>query len=266
MKSSLLVIVVSHMLPEFVPWSDLVSAFVVVFTIAILWLRHQVRKRRACWTHDRLQELEAYCRFEAELPSNGRSPEIEWQARRICQLVHQRSAFSHIALLLLDAGGRMACVGSCGMDDLALAALDVLAGQLLRDESNGIDKAPPSFPVFLAEWADADAAPGCAEATIVPLRLQGGTLVGVLAVCADARMQRRVDLAQRTVGLPVAAMPLQMLGAKLGQILNQGRMVERLRQVGQRETDAQPALDADAEGGSELVTVASYSYAEIKCA
>ena len=117
------------------------------------------------------------------------------------------------------------------MDELALDALDALAGRLLQDEA-AVEKAPASFTIELSEqqWS---AMPGCAEMTIIPLRLRTGRLAGLIAVCANARMQRRIDLAHRTEGLPRATMPLEMLAINLGSKLERRRWNDQAAQINQ---------------------------------
>lgn len=218
MRSSF-VTMVSHVLPVAVLWADVISASVVVFIIAMLWLGHQARRRRTRWIQARLQELEAYCRLEFKLRRGGKPGEFEDHAREVCQLVRAQSAFSRVALLILNSEGQMPCAGSCGVDELALHALHVLGARLVQDEMTGEGRAPASFGVMLDE--------GEAFMTIVPLRVRTGRLTGLLAVGADARMQRRIDLAQRTAGLPYAAMPVEMLAANLGRKLERRRWGEQ---------------------------------------
>lgn len=230
MKSIFVTIFVG-ILPGIVLLPEVISASVVVFTVAILWLGHQVRRRRHRWIEARLQELEAYCRLEIKLHRGDRPGELGDQAKRVCRLVSEHSAFSRVALLILNPRGQMPCAGSCGMDELALNALDKLGRQLLQDERTVVEKAPASFAIVLNEQDEWSAVPECAEMTIVPLRLRTGKLAGLIAVRADARMQRRIDLAQRSEGLPPATMPLEMLAANMGSKLERRRWGEQAAQI-----------------------------------
>jgi hypothetical protein len=202
----------------------------------ILWRSNQARRRWSYWERDRLRELEAYCWLPLRLPVNGEPRILSEQAKLICKLIAEMSIYPRVALLLPNTDGELACAGSSGMDDLTRAALGTRCGHLLREGSADGSKPPrkrklmKSFPVVLGEREQFDAMPGKGSyrATIVPLRMQQGSLAGILAVCSP-----EIKLDRKKMRGSVA--PLEILAARLTSILEQNQeqhqLIERLTQL-----------------------------------
>ena len=109
------------------------------------WLmRRQARLQAAERGRERRmrEELEAYARLDASLAQGalGRVDQVvaaKALALRVCRAVAEKSAFRRVVMLLRNAEGRLRCVGSTGVDDLTLAAIERWAEQVVQQERDG---------------------------------------------------------------------------------------------------------------------------------
>ncbi len=211
-------------------------ATIAAVTIAGLLLRSVTTHRRwERWERDRRRELEAYCLLEMTLPAQGDPRKRTERAKRVARLIADRSIFARSAVFLAEETGQLICVGSCGMNDLSLAALDAWCARCLQEESassrhskermNGAGYRSFSVPMAALEQQGGLAGGTCLTATLVPIRLQRGRLVGLLAVCGSREL--RLD-AERT---EQAVAPLELLAAKLARTLERAMLMDRLIQV-----------------------------------
>ena len=217
-----------------VPWMLVAESILLMMSVWALIRRRRARWRQLQWTRDRLRELEAYCGLEVMIPPASERQKLAIQAKRVCRMVAEKSVFPKVALLTRNVEGRLECAGSCGMDDLTLAALDSQGDTMIGDENAGrATLAKLSYSVVLGDWADFDDASGHDPhlTTIVPLRMQRGRLVGFLAVCSDAKTELRMGEMEQVDGIPRALMPLEMLAAKLARTMERGILMERLMQA-----------------------------------
>ncbi len=227
-----------RMVPGSIPWPSLAGFVGLLLAMTMVWRRRRSEQKEQQWQRARLEELEAYGRFEGELPGDSEPRKLADQAKRVCRLVAEKSVFARAALLVRNREGRLVCAGSGGMDDLTLAAIDQFGEGLMRDEPTDVIEhavgrergSGKSFPVVLGEWGTFGAIPDCHEATIIPLRLSRGRLVGVLAVCPGAALQpgeRQLQGGQTAQ----AIMPLEILASKLARTLERGLLIERLLEL-----------------------------------
>src|SRR5579859_5793721 len=92
--------------------------------VAVVWemVRHaRLRAANQRRDHRVRVELEAYGRLDARLPEDG---DLKALGKRVCRVVAEVSAFRKVAMLVKDAEGRLPVVGSAGMDDLTVEALN----------------------------------------------------------------------------------------------------------------------------------------------
>lgn len=87
------------------------------------------------------EELEAYAQLNATLAHGtaGRADQVSAAkalAMRVCRTVAEKSSFTRVMMLLRDAEGSLRCVGSIGVDDLTVAALERWGEQVVLAERN----------------------------------------------------------------------------------------------------------------------------------
>ncbi len=193
-----------------------VSGGAIAALAGLAWrMRRQTRLQAAeRWRERRMrEELEAYARLDPWLTQrhSGGTDALEGArmlARRVCRTIAEKSVFTRATMLLRNAEGRFACVGSVGTDDLTTAALHAWGESVVQEERGGktisaeVRTGGRSFSISLGEWSSFDrevgtwAASGRRErrrwrrAILAPIRTGAhgsghGRLVGVIAVCAD---------------------------------------------------------------------------------
>jgi signal transduction histidine kinase len=229
-----------------------VSAGAIATLAALVWrMRRQTRLQAAeRWRERRVrEELEAYARLDPSLTQrqSGGTDALEAArllARCVCRTIAEKSVFTRVTMLLRNAEGRFACVGSVGTDDLTAAALHAWGESVVQEErggrmlSDGVRTGGKSFSIPLGEWSAFDrevgtwAASGRKErrrwrrAILAPIRTGAhggglGRLVGVIAVCADGR---EVD----GEGGTSAMGPIESLAERLAAAMENEALTERL--------------------------------------
>lgn len=177
------------------------------------------------------EEIEAYAYLDARPKSDGDLGEL---ARRVCQVVSDKSHFRRVAMLARDADGRLYVAGSVGMEDKIIAGLSDWAGTLTEPENkageadrglrralgHGIDLGRKSLAVVLGAK---DGEVGHTRAIVVPVGTTADRrLVGALVVCAEWMLsvrRRRVE---------EALAPLETLAVKLGRSMENAVLADRL--------------------------------------
>lgn len=168
-------------------------ALPVALMAALLHQRRGVRRLQTqCRAELRLRrEALNYLLFQGTPRSLG---EAEF-GRQLSRLIALRSSFPHAALLLrVVAGGSLVVVGSAGMDDLTVAALNRWGERMALPEKHGSGSrrasSRVSFRVPLERRGHGERSPlssmSCAEVTMVPMASVHG-LVGAIAVCGRSR-------------------------------------------------------------------------------
>jgi signal transduction histidine kinase len=225
-----------------------------VATLAALAWRMRRRNRLLAAERSRerrvREELEAYARLDPSLTQRhgGSADALEAArllARRVCGTIAEKSVFNRVTLLLRNAEGRFACLGSVGTDDLTTAALHAWGESVVQEERGGrklsaeVRTAGKSFSIPLGEWGSFDrevgswAASGRKErrrwrrANLVPIRTGAnsgghGRLVGAIAVCADGRGVDGEGGAMQAMG------PIEALAERLAAALENQALTERL--------------------------------------
>ena len=154
-------------------WLIGVGLSFTVLGLILLWLARQVQLHAAERGRERRlrEELEAYARLETALglDSHERLP-VKTLAMKVCRTVAEKSAFTRVMMLMRNAEDRLQCVGSTGVDDLTVAALErwgagVMAGQT-GVRMRGLDATltpvvlrrseAKSLPISLGRWESFD--------------------------------------------------------------------------------------------------------------
>ncbi len=244
------------MAPAGMQW---ICTFAILLLLALSWkLRRQARLQKAERGRERrvLEELEAYAALDANLTQSLNAGMDLMDARRalakrVCRTVSEKSVFSRVTVLMRDAEGRFACVGSVGTDDLTVAALHTWGEGVVGDERAGRISAAPrsasnatsarSFQIALGEWEQFD--PEVASwrlagkkerrrwrrGIIAPIRGQNGRMGGAIAVCADGPGLDGTGLDPGwTAGLTRAMGPIEALAARLAVAMDNEGLTERL--------------------------------------
>jgi len=205
------------------------------------WLRN--RGHVAARRRERLlrEELESYARLEFRLAAGTDARPI---AKQVCRLVAEKSAFRSVAVLLQDAEGRIYVAGSVGMDPGTVAALEFWGALAVdwergvaasRGVQRGLGNTRAGQPVggksFLVELMQ----PGevrvgnehgsFGRAIVAPLRSAAGRLAGALAV------SHGLEAAGWPPYLGDTIAPIEALAAKLGRMLENAALTERLVRV-----------------------------------
>jgi signal transduction histidine kinase len=219
---------------------------------ALVWrMRRRTRLHAAeRWREQRVrEELEAYARIDPSLTQrqSGGADALEsarMLARCVCRTIAEKSVFTRVAMLLRNAEGRFACVGSVGGDDLSIAALRAWGESVVEEERGGrtlsaeVRTGGKSFSIPLGEWSAFDpevgtwAASGRRErrrwrrAILAPIRTGThggglGRLVGAIAVCADGQ---EVD----DEGGTAAMGAIEALAERLAAAIENEALTERL--------------------------------------
>jgi nitrogen-specific signal transduction histidine kinase len=199
------------------------------------------------------QELEAYARLDPSLAQglNAGMDRLEAGrelARRVCRTVAEKSVFPRVTMLLRNAEGRFACVGSVATDDLTVAALHAWGERIVAEEregrtlagagTGGVRTGAKSFAIPLGEWEAFDREVSTWEMSgrrerrrwrrgiVTPIRAQSGRMVGAIAVCADGAGVHGgggwTDGVERAIG------PIEALATRLATAMENEALTERL--------------------------------------
>ena len=204
------------------------------------------------------EELEAYTQLDAGLPHPPRTGVEEQSADkafalRVCRMIAEKSAFKRVLMLLRDSEGRLRCVGSVGIDDLTVAAVERWGVQVVAEQRGGAPKGDSLLgrsgakhvPISLGEWQNFDAEisswkmSGKRErrqwrrAIVMPIRTSvvqglgpvGGRVAGAIVVCPDGMADRSGGPAAR-VDRNLSG--LESLAARLGTALENQTLGNRL--------------------------------------
>jgi signal transduction histidine kinase len=196
------------------------------------------------------EELEVYAGLDVS-PGAVRGNKLETTralARRVCRAVAEKSVFSRVTMLVRDAEGQFACVGSVGADDLTVAALQTWGEKVVEEERGGAVRvgarnAAKSFAVALGDWREFDrevgswALSGKAErrrsrrGIVVPIRFGMGRMAGAIAVCADGRDFDALMRAGVEGGLARAMGPIEALAGRIATAMENETMAEQLERA-----------------------------------
>jgi signal transduction histidine kinase len=210
------------------------------------------------WRERRLrQELEAYAGLDPSL-ARGLNAGLDAMeaarelARRVCRTVSEKSAFTRVSMLLRNAEGRFACVGSVGIDDLTAAALHSWGEKLVEDERSGrvgsggtaVRHGARSYSIPLGEWSAFDREVGTwarsgrrerrrwRRAIVAPIRLGEahslGRMVGAVVVCADGHGLHGQGGKWTGAALEGAIGPIETLAERLAVAMENEALAERL--------------------------------------
>ena len=214
------------------PWPYVGGGVVLLLALRAIWRRETMHRSVVEREWRRRLEMEAYNRLEVTIPVQADPRGLAEQGKRICRLIAATSRFPRSAFYLRGESGAMQCVGSCGMDDLTLAALDEWGQRIVLEEDSETRRdregrgrdAVRSFRVNLATKTQFDGMPTgeCQRAMIVPLRMTRGRLVGVLAVCAGPlqRLEGEEELQ--------AIVPIEGLASRLAAFVERSLLMQRL--------------------------------------
>lgn len=233
-------------------------AAMVVLLVLALKLRRQTRvQTEERWRERRIrEELEAYAGLDASLTQSLNEGLNQMDAKcalakRVCRTVAEKSVFSRVSVLLRDAEGRFACVGSVGTDDLTVKALHAWGEGVVADEQAGRmlgatrtatqSFGAKSFQIALGEWsafppelaswrlAGKKEKRRWRRGIVAPIRGHNGRITGAIAVCADGPELDGVGLETGwTAGLTRAMGPIEGLAARLAVSMENEGLTDRL--------------------------------------
>jgi signal transduction histidine kinase len=225
-----------------------------------LWRQARVQaaeRRRERWMRE---ELESYARLDATLAQGvpGRFDQVQAAkalAGRVCRTVAEKSAFRRVLMLLRNAEGRLRCVGSVGVDDLTVAAVESWAEQVVKEEREGSltinamlgRSRAKSIPIQLGEWREFDREISTWElggnkerrrwrrAIVLPVRTHtgprgAGRLAGAIVVCSDG-LAAAVEESRGKIAVERLLSPLETLAGRLGRAMENEALGERLLRV-----------------------------------
>ncbi len=204
------------------------------------------------------EELEAYARLDTTLAQgvHGRIDQVKAAkalAGRVCRTVAEKSAFRRVLMLLRNAEGRLRCVGSIGVDDLTVAAVERWAEKVAKEELEGSLKSSAllgrggakSVPIALGEWEQFDPEVSSWQmsgrkerrrsrrAIVLPVRTNSGAggagkLAGAIVVCSDGLALPEDDAVGGKFAVERLLSPLETLAGRLGRAMEAEALGERL--------------------------------------
>ena len=202
----------------------------------LFWMWRGTRRDRMVAARERSlrEELEAYAQLDTSLrPQMGGAGQVSGEkalAMRVCRTIAEQSAFQRVTLLLRNAEGSMRCVGSVGVDDVTLAAIEGWAGRVIRAERGddpGLGAAGGDVPSQvsaedpLGGWVCGN----LAKSVPISLGRWGNFDREISAWAASGRVERRRW--RRAIVLPIrtGAGLGGSLGAELARQWSGGRLV-----------------------------------------
>jgi signal transduction histidine kinase len=196
-----------------VRWLEVSGAAAAVWG---LWCRMQVRMANASYERRVQEELEAYARLDVRAEDDLRE-----MGTRVSRVIAEKSAFGRAAMLARDGDGRLAVVGSAGMDVGTIGLMDAWAGRVpdAGRSGLGVRVGGNGFAVILARMP---VEMGYRRAIVVPMWTVSGRMMGALAVCADGLMDVRRS------ALTAAVAPLEALAVKVARSMESAAVAERL--------------------------------------
>jgi signal transduction histidine kinase len=209
-------------------WPGLAVGGSVAGALWLLGLRMHLRAGRRRGERRMEEELTAYARLDVRMPANGSAVEL---ARRVSQLMAEKSAFRRAAMLVRDTEGRLVVAASAGMDDSTVQSLNAWgegvaaaergggADARRGDGGMGVRVGGKSFAVVLGKRP---AEIGYRRAVVTPLWATGGRMLGALAVGADSLMSARRSALVKALG------PLEALAFKVERAMENAATAERL--------------------------------------
>lgn len=200
----------------------------LALVLFIWWITQSTRREHTWRLAERAvrEEFEAYARLDATLAPGEPARDL---ARRAAAAVAKHSAFGQCALLLRNAEQRLHVVGSAGIDDLLLRALDAWGDRFAREQKQQPQKETRrrSYPITVGPLEAFDATRksgilGCRQVIILPLwsnAAEKPVMLGALAVTSSAPEKVSLDL-----GLP----PLEALALMLARSIENATLSDRL--------------------------------------
>lgn len=228
------------------------------------------------------EELEAYAGLEVMLAQEAHSDFEQLRpakalATSVCRTVAQKSVFRRVLMLLRDAEGNLCSVGSTGVDDLTLNAVERWAKQVVSEENEeregslkastlAGDREAKSIPISLGEWQQFDREISAWElsgkkerrrwrrAIVLPVRTIAGKdqarrLVGAIVVCTDGLAVPVLDEAGGRLAVEQMLSPLESLAAMLGPAMQNAAQEEQML----RAEKQYPDPEADGLGVPSMV-------------
>jgi len=195
----------------------------------LIWhLAHGQTPERRREQHVR-EELEAYACLN---PRIGPNEDLAALGHQVSRLVAEKSPFRRVAVLSRNTRSRLTIIASAGMDEDLIEALNAWTRSLPEADLQTADPAT-SLRSMLGQGIDV----GTRSRAIVPAGHRGrlivipfGTtgdrrLMGTIVVCADHMLDVRRSLVDKTIG------PLETLAVKLGRMIENAVLAERLLQA-----------------------------------
>jgi len=186
-------------------------------SVGVLWQQRRVHAGLRRWELRLREEMEGYARLEVRLPGNG---DVRPLGHLVCAAVAQWSVFDQVAMLAVDAEGRMVVAGCVGMEDAGLEALRSWAEARRKEDGTrragamgGLERPMGGKSLVVKMGA------GLGRAVVVPLWTTAGRMLGALAVSGEAMHRRRVEEA-----IP----PLETLAMKVARTMENAALAERL--------------------------------------
>jgi signal transduction histidine kinase len=172
------------------------------------------------------EELEAYACLNPRL---GPGEDLAALSQHVCRVIAQKSLFRRVAVIARNPEGRLNTMGSAGMDQDIVEALNAWAGNIAEPVHSAVP-ANTNLRSTLGRGIDV----GMRSRAIVPAGYRGRVIVipfattgdrrlmGAIVVCADRMLSVRRSLVDETVG------PLETLATKLGRAIENAALAERL--------------------------------------
>ena len=250
----------------------MVCVLVTLLLAGVAWtMRRQAKLQTADRNRERRlrEELEAYARLDTSMAQATRGqadriPAARALAMRVCRTVAEKSAFTRVMVVFRNAEGRLNCVGSIGVDDLTVKALERWGEEVVKEERGGTDLAQVSgsagvkigvaktIPIALGEWENFDpevstwSMSGRHErrkyrrAVVLPIRtgtrsalgsatIDGaGRMVGAIVVCTDGMSVSLAPGKDRKARLDLLLNGVELLAARLGTAMENDALSDRL--------------------------------------
>ena len=206
-------------------WQALAVAGGAVPALWLLQFRRQVRARHRRRERRIAEELTAYAGLDLKLSGEDGHGEL---GKTVSRLIAEKSAFRRAAMLVSGTEGGLVVVGSMGMDESMVHALQAWGERIATGQVGGVRRGGDglgvrvgcrSFAVVLGERLTGVA---CQVAIVTPLWTTPGRMLGALAVGADGLMSVRRSALVHALG------PLEALACKVERAMENAALAERL--------------------------------------